>query len=44
MEQPAQANPTIPQKGNRRATIIGLASSILINAVLPFIISSPCLP
>lgn len=38
MEQSAPANPTTPQKGSRRATIVGLASSILINAVLPFII------
>src|SRR5579863_6496880 len=38
MENLAQANPTTPQKGNRTATIVGLASSVLINAVFPVII------
>ena len=40
MENPAQANaPTsTPQKASRMATILSLASSILINGVLPFLI------
>lgn len=38
MENPAQTGPATPQKGSTRATIVGLASSIFINAVLPFVI------
>lgn len=38
MENAAQSSPATPQKGNVKATIVGLAFSILINAVLPFII------
>lgn len=38
MENLTQANPTTPQKASRMATIVSLASSILINAVFPVII------
>ena len=38
METVAQANPPTPQKANRRATMLGLASSIVINIVLPILL------
>src|SRR5690348_8439512 len=38
MENAAQANPTAPQKASRRATILSLGSSILINGAFPVII------
>lgn len=38
MQDAAQANPTIPQKASRMATILSLASSIVINVVLPILI------
>ncbi|HLI87090.1 MAG TPA: VC0807 family protein [Ktedonobacteraceae bacterium] len=38
MENAAQANPTAPQKSSRTAVLLGIAFSILINGVLPFII------
>jgi hypothetical protein len=38
MEDAAQANPTTPQRASRMATILSLASSIVINAALPILI------
>lgn len=38
MQDAAQANPTTPQKASRIATILSLASSIVINVVLPILI------
>jgi hypothetical protein len=38
MEALAQANPTTPQKASRTATILSLASSIVINVALPILI------
>ena len=38
MQDAAQANPTTPQRASRMATILSLASSIVINAALPLLI------
>jgi hypothetical protein len=38
MEDTAQANPTTPQRASRMATILSLASSIVINVALPILI------
>jgi hypothetical protein len=38
MENVIQANPTIPQKASRMATILSLGSSIVINVALPILI------
>lgn len=38
MESAAQANPTTPQKASRTATILSLASSIVINVALPILL------
>ena len=38
MENVIQSNPTTPQKASKMATILSLASSIVINAALPVLI------
>jgi hypothetical protein len=38
MEKPAQANPTSLQKASRSAAILSLASSVVLNVVLPIVI------
>ena len=38
MKSAIQANPTIPQKASRMATILSLVSGIVINVVLPILI------
>lgn len=38
MESAAQVNPTTPQKASRTATILSLASSIVINVALPILL------